>query len=66
MRDLTSIQRATLARVAKRPFSIERAVTARALIRAGYLIEYRLAIRPTTGIAVELTAKGRRYVAKWE
>jgi hypothetical protein len=61
MTDLTTNQRAALIRAHRNPpFIRPRIVTAQALIDKGYMYEYG-PLRPTTGMNVALTAKGKRW-----
>lgn len=55
-------QRSMLFRLAKRDYSIERVVTADALIRQGYAYPVRIAIAPSKGKAVRITKAGRDYI----
>ena len=59
---MNRLQRSMLCRLARCDYSIERVVTADALIRQGFAEPVRIAITPRKGKAVRITKAGRRYI----
>lgn len=55
-------QRTMLFRLARCDYSVERVVTADALIRQGFAEPVRIAILPRKGKAVRITKAGRNHI----
>lgn len=65
MKRLTTVQQAAMIKADKQgPIVTITVVTARALIEAGYLQQANVWPKPTKGIAVSLTTKGRSWIKR--